>query len=191
MRERALIFGMATVLQGPEREGVEQDQSAFNLAVWSKILADPDLAKLPYRLETDAFGQIIMSPPPAPSHGSMQSRISRHLGNLMRDGEVISECPVSTSAGVKAADVAWCSDGIWVKARELPCFLEAPEICVEIVSPSNTQGEIDQKKHLYFEAGAKEVWICSEAGTMRFHESPDRSKPASDLCPLFPARVER
>ncbi|MDA0712092.1 MAG: Uma2 family endonuclease, partial [bacterium] len=172
---------MATVLETPERDAVEHDRTAFNLAVWDKICADPELAKLPYRIETDEFGQIIMSPPPAPSHGSKQSRISRHLGNLITHGEVVSECPISTSKGVKAADVAWCSEAIWSEAEKLSCFPKAPEICVEVVSPSNTTGEIEQKKRLYFEAGAKEVWTCSETGAMQFFQHPDKTIPSSDI----------
>jgi hypothetical protein len=36
-----------------------------------------------------------------------------------------------------------------------PIVLErAPEICVEIISPSNTESEIQEKQALYFEAGA-------------------------------------
>ncbi len=41
---------MATVLEAPERSAVEHDRTAFNLAVWDKIIADPQLAKLPYSL---------------------------------------------------------------------------------------------------------------------------------------------
>ena len=33
-------------------------QTKFNLARWTEILADPELAKLPYRIETDQHGQL-------------------------------------------------------------------------------------------------------------------------------------
>ena len=45
----------------------------------------------------------------------------------------------------------------------------APEICVEILSPSNTQPEINEKRALYFDAGATEVWICNLNGSMSFN----------------------
>lgn len=182
---------MATVLEAHERDAVEHDRTAFNRAVWDKIVADPELAKLLYRIETDEFGQIIMSPPPVPSHGSKQGRIARHLGNLITHGEVLCECPISTTKGVKAADVAWCSSELWIVAEKLSCFPQAPEICVEIISPSNTTGEIDQKKHLYFEAGAKEVWICSNEGEMQFFMDPERTIDSSNLCPAFPRQLKR
>jgi len=31
-------------------------QTTFNLARWIEILADPELARLPYRIETDRLG---------------------------------------------------------------------------------------------------------------------------------------
>jgi hypothetical protein len=45
------------------------EQTAFNLKRWAEVLADPELAPLPHRIETDRHGRISMSPPPAPAHG--------------------------------------------------------------------------------------------------------------------------
>ena len=103
-------------------------------------------------------------------------------------GEVVSECPVSTSKGVKSADVAWCSPGIWSASEGKSCLLRAPEICVEVLSPSNADSEIEEKKMLYFEAGAKEVWLCAEDGGMSFF-GPAGPVPASLLCPDFPLHI--
>jgi Uma2 family endonuclease len=138
------------------------EQTERNLIRWAELLADPELAKIEGRIETDRHGQIIMSPPPAPSHGSRQSKISQMLWNLMTEGEVISECPISTSDGVKAADVAWASPERMRELGNRVCFSRAPEICVEVLSPSNTRAEIEEKKALYFDAGAQEVWVCSQ-----------------------------
>jgi Uma2 family endonuclease len=63
--------------------------------------------------------------------------------------------PLSTSDGVKAIDVAWLSDKRSVEAEATPCLTRAPEICVEILSPSNTTSEIQEKIALYLEAGLK------------------------------------
>jgi len=179
---------MSTVLEAPERDAVEHDRTAFNLAVWDKIVANPEFARMPYRFETDEHGQIIMSPPPAPNHGRRQIRIGSLLERLAPPGETISECAISTSKGVRAADVAWCSPDIWRESEGKSCLLRAPEICVEILSPSNTKGEIEEKKQLYFEAGAQEVWLCAEDGTMSYF-STGGAIPASVLFPAFPARI--
>ena len=180
---------MSTVLEAPELAAVEHDRTAFNLAVWDKIVANPEFAAIPYRFKTDEHGQIILSPPAAPSHGNKQSAISYFLMRFAPVGKVISECPISTRKGVKAADVAWCSPEIWHESEGKSCLLRAPEICVEILSPSNTRGEIEEKKQLYFDAGSLEFWLCSEDGTMSF-SSRDAALPRSILCPEFPSKVD-
>lgn len=70
--------------------------------------------------------------------------------------------------------------------RDLPCrhgvetpFSEAPEICVEIISPSNAKGEMDEKMKLYFAKGAKEVWLISERGAVTFY-NPKGAMDRSD-----------
>ena len=96
---------------------------------------------------------------------------------------------MSTDKGVKAVDVAWCSLEVWRESEGKSCLLRSPEICVEVISPSNTDSEIEEKKQLYFEAGAKEVWLCDDDGTMRFF-LPGSLVPASLLCPDFPVRID-
>ncbi len=64
----------------------------------------------------------------------------------------------------------------------------APEICVEVVSASNTAEEMAHKRKLYFEAGAAEVWFCDEQGAVQFFSVKGTLK-RSRLCPKFPVRV--
>jgi Uma2 family endonuclease len=40
----------------------------------------------------------------------------------------------------------------------------APELCVEVLSESNSSREIDEKRAAYFAAGAHEVWIVDPQG---------------------------
>jgi Uma2 family endonuclease len=166
-------------------------QAAFNERRWTELLADAELAKIEGRIETDRHGHIIMSPPPAPSHGSYQARIAFLLQTLLARGRVLTECPISTADGVKAADVAWASPEYLGNLGNRTCFPQAPEICVEVLSPSNTDAEIDEKTALYFNAGAQEVWLCASSGAMKFlaHGSPHPLE-SSHLCPPFPKQIE-
>jgi Uma2 family endonuclease len=166
-------------------------QAAFNLRRWAELLADRELARVEGRIETDRHGHIIMSPPPAPSHGSFQSEVSYLLRILLPEGRVLTECPISTADGVKAADVAWASPERMEELDDQVCFPHAPEICVEVLSPSNTNAEIQEKMALYFDADAKEVWLCSRSGAMSFF-SPGAAKPMrlSKICPRFPKQIE-
>jgi Uma2 family endonuclease len=155
------------------------------------VLSDPELAKFEGRVETDRHGRFIMSPPPATAHGSFQAQIAILLHRHMATGRVLTECPISTADGVRAADVAWASPALMEELGRAVCFPHAPEICVEVVSPSNTEAEIQEKTALYFDAGAEEVWTCAESGAMRFFGGRGtRPMHASQLCPQFPKRVD-
>jgi Uma2 family endonuclease len=166
-----------------------ETQTAFNFVRWAELSADPRLAKLPDRIETDRHGHILMTPPPGFPHADRQGKIMTLLVQLLPTGRAMPECPLSTADGVKAVDIAWLSSGRG-ELRERPLVLtRAPDICVEVFSPSNTQREIDEKKVLYFDAGAIEVWICNLDGSMSFFLGPDHEVPSSSLCPTFPQKI--
>jgi Uma2 family endonuclease len=177
---------MALTLELPS----QQSQTVFNLSRWAEVLADRDLAKFEGRIETDRHGHILMSPPPAPSHGSYQAEIARLLGNTLDSGRVLTECPISTADGVRAADVAWASDACMKRLGGQVCFPTCPELCVEVISPGNTHLEVQEKMTLYFDAGPEEVWLCSQNGSMTFFGSTAKRMMRSKLCPGFPARVK-
>ncbi len=181
---------MALLLDIPEVLESE-DQEAFNLAVWDKVLEDDFLRGLPHRIETNGLGQIIMSPPPSPEHGREQINIGALLKQLLPDGEVISECPLSTSDGVKGIDVVWISTARRRTQREKVCFTTAPEICIEIVFPNNSRRELREKKRLYFEAAAEEVWFRERDGRMAFFlkSAAETAVEKSVICPEFPRVV--
>jgi Uma2 family endonuclease len=168
-----------------------QAQTALNLRRWAELLADPELTRFEGRVETDRHGHVIMSPPPAPNHGSFQSEIAYRLRSLIPQGRVLTECPVSTADGVKAADVAWASPECMRELGNRVCFPKSPELCVEVLSPSNTEAEIREKMALYFDAGAREVWLCADSGAMSFF-GPGTGQPmgASELCPQFPKKID-
>lgn len=174
----------------PELPAIE-DQTAFNLARWEEIGADPGLARLEYRIETDAFGHILMTPPPSFNHSDAQGLLIEILLKVAPDeGRARPEVPISTSEGVKAIDVAWLSEKRLSRSSSRNVLTIAPEICIEVLSPSNTQAEIDEKKRLYFEAGAEEVWICGLDGTLRvFLRDAPQVTAGSVLCPELPDRL--
>jgi Uma2 family endonuclease len=167
-----------------------EKQTAFNFKRWRELLKDRDLARLPHRIETDRHGHILMSPPPAPLHGIKQAKIATLFDQLLPNGIVITDCPVSTSDGVKAIDVAWLAPERRQEVDSAICFVRAPEICVEILSPSNTAAEISEKIALYFESGAQEVWTCDQGGSLEFYRTGvPRARQSSEKCPEFPQRI--
>jgi Uma2 family endonuclease len=63
-----------------------------------------------------------------------------------------------------------------------------PELCVEVLSDSNTEGEMTQKRQLYFEGGADEVWTCDPDGRVRFFDA-EGERSDSAFAPSFPASI--
>ena len=70
-----------------------------------------------------------------------------------------------------------------------PSLPFSPELCVEILSPSNTKAEIEEKKTLCFEGGALEVWICDRRGKTSFFGPGGVLLRKSRLCPAFPSQI--
>jgi len=133
---------------------------------WSEVLADPTLRGLPYKIELNEYGKILMTPV-SNRGGNVQVEIALRLSRIDLGGEVIAGCSIDTAKGVKVADVAWCSPGFIDRhGLETPCS-QAPDICVEIVSLASSEWEMAEKRRLYFEQGAKEVWIVSEEDEIR------------------------
>lgn len=154
---------------------------------WTEICVNPVLRELPFKIQTDKWGHIVMSPA-SNEHGMYQAKIVALLSRLLEKGIIITECSVQTREGVKVADVAWASDDFITQHRGENPFCEAPELCVEILSPSNTMMEMDEKKELYFARGAREFWICDKNGNLTFHKNTG-AIPCSELAGTFPNRV--
>jgi len=126
---------------------------------WLDVIENPLLQNLPFKIELNKFGKLLMSPA-SNDHGRVQSRLAAMLLNKLPKGEVITECSIQTSDGVKVADVAWLSEVFVSEFGFVTPYPKAPEICIEIVSPSNSKVEIQDKVDLYLAKGAQEVWIA-------------------------------
>ena len=148
---------------------------------WQEVCADPLLRVLPYKIELNEWGNIIMSPAPN-RHGMLQALLVEALRRNRRDGMVIIECSIHTSKGIKVPDVAWGSVEFLKRFGELTPYPKAPELCVEVVSPSNSLLEMEETRELYFARGAQEVWLCNEQGALTFYDCAGLI-PASRLFP--------
>lgn len=155
---------------------------------WQEVCEHPNLQNLPFKIELDEYGQVIMSPVKI-YHSILQGEIEFILRSQLQGGKTLPECAIKTSKGTKVADVAWVSLGLLAKIKSETEASIAPEICVEIVSSSNTQKEMIEKRQLYFEAGAQEVWLCNENGELSFFNAEQTLKQ-SLLVPKFPTKIE-
>ena len=137
---------------------------------WKAAVDDPALAKLPYKFEMDRWGNLVMTPPPAIRHSVAQGRLMNALRAAL-GGEAFAGFAIVTASGVRVPDVVWCSSDYVARNRNAfsneAAAPEAPELCVEIKSPSNSPGELKEKIDAYLAAGALEGWIVLEDLSVR------------------------
>lgn len=154
---------------------------------WAEVVAHPSLQDLPFKIELNEYGQVVMNPVKL-NHSFYQGKIGNLLQNMGNKGVVLIECAIWTQKGTKCADVAWASTELFEQLQDKTEAQIAPEICVEVTSLSNSAKEMRQKRKLYFEQGAKEVWICDEYGKLKFYDESGELE-RSIMFPDFPLSV--
>jgi Uma2 family endonuclease len=126
-------------------------------------------------------GEIVVTPPPGFSHGISQVKISRLLYNWAEQGNrgrITAESGLRTETdpdSVRGPDVAFWS------AERLPLEIVpqvypdvAADLCIEIRSPGDRRGAIDEKVREYLTAGVRVVWVVDPAArTVTVYRQPD------------------
>lgn len=153
---------------------------------WDEVCEHPSLQDLPFKIELNEKGEIIMNAVKV-IHSLYQGEIEYILRSSLKGGKALPECAIKTQKGTKVADVAWATNEIInIIKNESECSI-APEICIEVRSVSNTDDEMAEKRALYFENGAKEVWLCLD-GEMSFYNIQGRIA-RSILASDFPKQI--
>ncbi len=134
---------------------------------WQEVLNNPFFTDVPFKVELNKFGKILMSPA-SNSKGILKFRIAKKIEQNNLRGYVSFSNSILTGDGVKVADVAWASDEFIAEFGDQTPYPKAPEICIEIVSPANSQAEMTEKIRLYLEKGALEVWTITLDGEAKF-----------------------
>lgn len=123
-------------------------------------------------------GELITMSPTGEPHGALSLALGALIWNHVRTnrlgrvygaetGFVISTNPDT----ILAPDAAFISTE---RARPMSQNFApvAPDLAVEIVSPSNTAKEMNEKVSLYFQAGTQQVWIVyPETQTLHLYDS--------------------
>ena len=155
---------------------------------WQELCERPDLQNLPFKIELDKQGKVIMSPVKV-YHSALQGEIAALLRLHRKDGKILTECAIHTDNGTRVTDVSWASRETYrIIKDETECSV-APEICIEILSSSNTEEEIEEKKALYFAKGAKEFWLCQRDGRLEYFDGSGELIQ-SVYFPDFPTKIE-
>jgi Uma2 family endonuclease len=131
--------------------------------------------------ELDA-GLLVREPRPARAHGTAVILIGKHLADYALEhggvvttetGYVLGEDPDT----LRGPDVAYSrrDPGSYGGGPD-GYICAAPDLAVEVLSPSNRWADIRRKVDQYFAAGARMVWIVDpQSKSVTVHPSADRS----------------
>ena len=140
-----------------EQELIEAPLSADELAErYRDMCYDRRFANVPGKLELDRWGRVLMTPASV-YHGQLQGRLCQKLAVL--GGETLVEVGIATPEGVFVPDLAWASAEFMSQHSGQIVLTQAPELCIEVLSPSNSRKEMEEKRAAYLAAGAQEVWL--------------------------------
>lgn len=106
-------------------------------------------------------GELISLSPTMPEHHDVRDTLLVALRNFLAGrglGRVWSEQAFHLFGDtVRIPDIAFVRAGRSIEPRQLP--EGAPDLAVEVISPSNTPREIDRRISDYFAAGCRRVWL--------------------------------
>src|SRR4029450_3025343 len=120
-------------------------------------------------------GEVVKVPPPKKRHSVVQNRLNRILLSALGEAwSVQSGFPFRAGAQeVWIADVAVTSASRWAAVPDDSWFSGAPEIVIEMLSPSNKVSEMDDRERTCFEGGCREFWVVAPDTRQVYVTSPD------------------
>jgi Uma2 family endonuclease len=143
---------------------------------WNELAADPES---PDYFELNEFGELIVTPKPTVGHQRVASAVARILTARL-GGEAVTDVSVLTDRGVRAPDVVWMTTERWDECKGQSPLQVVPDVCVEVLSPSNTREEIAMKVGAYLRGGAPEAIVVGLKGEVEFF-GPEGKRESSAL----------
>ena len=131
----------------------------------TKVWTVEDVERLPdddYRYAL-IRGVLYGMPPTKPRHGRITNVIGRFLGDFVDEHDLGEVYDQSGFVLERDPDVLIAPDLAFVARERVPTDEDeyprlAPDLVVEVISPSETGPSVEQKVALYLEAGVRLVW---------------------------------
>lgn len=126
-------------------------------------------------------GVLKVMSPTKPLHGVICARLTARLGMFVEEHDLGETFGAETGFLVETdpdtvvgADAAFVSNERLATVETFEKFFPfAPDLAVEVLSPSNTVQEIDEKVNFYFAAGSRAVWVFNpKRRTVAAYRSP-------------------
>ena len=116
-------------------------------------------------------GELFETPFAGGQHGSTTMRAGTLLGTYVRDNDLGTVYAAGTGFILhRNPDTVWAPDASFVSKDKLPMgelprgYVDVvPDLAVEVVSPSDRQGEVLDKVEEWLRAGTKLVWVIYPA----------------------------
>lgn len=146
--------------------------AAVALADTKKLLTFEEFAALdPERPAELVEGRIVEKSRNNPSHAHLVTELGAELRNHIKPNQLGSVFSGDVSVITKhdpdsgrGADIAFVSNERLADQPEDASALQvAPELIIEVISPSNSWDYVMEKAKEYFDIGVKQVWIASPA----------------------------
>jgi Uma2 family endonuclease len=143
---------------------------------WNELANDPES---PDWFELNEFGELILSPKPTSAHQIVAFEVGFQLTTQLGP-RAATDISVLTDRGIRAPDVVWMPSERWAACKGQTPLQVVPDVCVEVLSPSNTRAEIAMKVGAYLRGGAREVIVVGLRGELEFF-GPEGRREASGL----------
>ena len=124
-------------------------------------------------------------PPMSAGNTVLAARLARRMSNVADPAgvgeahpDVLIKLPLAQERN-RRPDVAFVPYSRWPRDRAIPAgnaWEVLPDLCVEVVSPTDRAGEVREKVAEYFAAGVRQVWlIYPELQLVDVYEAADRT----------------
>lgn len=135
-------------------------------------------------------GEPVLMPPPKHGHQRIQQLLQRLLSAAVDPAwvAVVEMGFRPTEYEYRVADVALVSAGRWNTTASDTYFQGAPELVIEVLSPSNTMAEMLDKRDICLQNGAREFWLVDPTRRSVEVSTPDGrsiSYSSGKQIPLF------
>ena len=133
-----------------------------------RLITGEELARMPELGPCELVaGRIVEMAPPGFDHGQVSGKGYRHIDDYVTAHKLgqVAVGDVGIYIGrdpdtVRGADIAYVSNERYAKRNPSLAFLDvAPDLIVEVLSPSNRWSEIMDKLREYFAIGVRLVWL--------------------------------
>jgi len=121
-------------------------------------------------------GELVKVPPPKHGHFLIQQMLRDLLDRAAAgQGRAYTEAAFRAlpDGEYRVADVAYASKERWVQQDTEGAFSGAPDLVIEVLSPSNTAAEMLDRRTLCLENGAREFWLVDAGHRQVEVSTPD------------------